>query len=126
MPNCFWAPPTGVPVLKRAYCASIWPLGPTRRGGAACFCVWGYSDYDKQGVADAYKRLEFRPFDQAWLAAMKPKWFDHWIGGGLEPEKKFLDARRSGLRRRGEAGRRFLGDAASQPPLPDQDARRSL
>ena len=56
-------------------------------------CVWGYSDYNKQGVADAYKRLEFRPFDAAWLEGMKPKWFDHWIGGGLEPEKKFLDAR---------------------------------
>ena len=56
-------------------------------------CVWGYSGYDKQGVADAYKRLEFRPFDQAWLDGMKPKWFDHWIGGGLEPRRKFLDAR---------------------------------
>ena len=56
-------------------------------------CVWGYSDYNKQGVADAYKRLEFRPFDTAWLEGMKPKWFDHWIGGGLEPEQKFLDAR---------------------------------
>ena len=56
-------------------------------------CVWGYSDYNRQGVADAYKRLEFRPFDAAWLEGMKPKWFDHWIGGGLEPEKKFLDAR---------------------------------
>jgi hypothetical protein len=56
-------------------------------------CIWGYSDYNRQGVADAYKRLEFRPFDAAWLEGMKPKWFDHWIGGGLEPEKKFLDAR---------------------------------
>ena len=56
-------------------------------------CVWGYDGYNKQGVADAYKRLEFRPFDAVWLADMKPKWFDHWIGGGLAPEKKFLDAR---------------------------------
>ncbi len=56
-------------------------------------CVWGYSDYDKHGVADAYKRLDFRPFDQTWLAGMKPKWFDHWIGGGFRPRQKFLDAR---------------------------------
>ena len=66
------------------------PDGPRR---SRLLCVWGYSDYNKQGVADAYKRLEFRPFDAAWLEGMKPKWFDHWIGGGLEPEKKFLDAR---------------------------------
>ncbi|MBI4325212.1 MAG: hypothetical protein HY674_08100, partial [Chloroflexi bacterium] len=56
-------------------------------------CVWGYRDYDREAVAEAYKRLEFRPFDARWLEEMKPKWFDHWIGGGLEPEKKFLDAR---------------------------------
>ena len=70
-------------------------LPPTGQSAASrLLCVWGYSDYDKQGVADAYHRLEFRPFaDQAWLAAMKPKWFDHWIGGGLEPRKKFLDAK---------------------------------
>ena len=67
---------------------------PGESAASRLLCVWGYSDYDKQGVADAYHRLEFRPFaDQAWLAAMKPKWFDHWIGGGLEPRRKFLDAR---------------------------------
>ena len=57
-------------------------------------CVWGYSDYNRQGVADAQKRLRFRPFaDSAWVEAMKKKWFDHWIGKGLEPEKKFLHVR---------------------------------
>ena len=53
-------------------------------------CVWGYSDYNKQGVADAYERLEFKPFhDMQWVQQMKKKWFHHWIGKGLEPEKKF-------------------------------------
>ena len=70
---------------------SLPPAGPP--AVSRLLCVWGYSDYDKQAVADAFGRLEFRPFDQAWLAAMKPKWFDHWIGGGLEPRQKFLDAR---------------------------------
>ena len=57
-------------------------------------CVWGYTDYDRKAVAEAYERLEYKPFaDPAWVEAMKPKWFEHWIGRGLEPEKKFLAAR---------------------------------
>ena len=57
-------------------------------------CVWGYSDYDRQGVADAHKRLEFRPFpDPQWVEEMKKQWFHHWIGKGLEPQKKFLALR---------------------------------
>ena len=68
------------------------------RGGKAqsarFLCVWGYSGYDKQGVADAMKRLRFRPFpDAQWLERMKGKWFDHWIGKGLEPARKFLHHR---------------------------------
>ena len=86
-------------------------------------CVWGYSDYNKQGVADAYKRLEFRPFDAAWLEGMKPKWFDHWIGGGLEPEKKFLDARE-----RFDAVAKQADDfwARQRRRAADQDARRAV
>lgn len=67
--------------------------GPDAPRRSRLLCVWGYGGYDRQGVAEAFHRLEFRPFDAAWLAEMKPRWFEHWIGGGLEPEKKFLEAR---------------------------------
>ena len=64
---------------------------PTR---SRFICVWGYTDYDRKAVAEAYARLDYKPFaDPAWVEAMKPKWFEHWIGRGLEPEKKFLAAR---------------------------------
>ena len=64
---------------------------PTR---SRLLCVWGYADYDHKAVAEAYERLDYKPFaDPAWVEAMKPKWFEHWIGRGLEPEKKFLAAR---------------------------------
>ena len=67
-------------------------------------CVWGYRGYDEQAVADAYQRLEFLPFaDAAWLAQMKKAWFEHWIGKGLDPEKKFLQVR--------EAPGRFIAEA---------------
>jgi hypothetical protein len=57
-------------------------------------CVWGYKDYDKEAVVAAHKRLEFRPFaDLEWVKQMKKDWFHHWIGKGLEPEKKFLAVR---------------------------------
>jgi hypothetical protein len=70
------------------------PSGDASLGNKCRYlCVWGYSDYNRQGVAEAYQRLEFRPFDFRWVEQMKPKWFDHWIGGGLGPEKKFLEAR---------------------------------
>jgi hypothetical protein len=53
-------------------------------------CVWGYSDYDRDEVANAYKRLWFRPFpSREWADQMQKNWFHHWIGRGLEPEKKF-------------------------------------
>jgi hypothetical protein len=59
-------------------------------------CVWGYRDYDRRGVAEALSRLEGRPFaDGAWAEAMKKKWFHHWIGRGLEFQKKFLAIRSS-------------------------------
>ncbi len=64
---------------------------PTR---ARFLCLSGYRGYNGEGVAAAYHRLEFRPFaDPRWVEQMKPKWFDHWIGQGLEPEKKFLHLR---------------------------------
>jgi len=53
-------------------------------------CVWGYSDYDKDEVKNAYKRLWFRPFpSKEWSDQMQKNWFQHWIGRGLEPEEKF-------------------------------------
>jgi len=55
-------------------------------------CVWGYSDYDKDEVANAYKRLRFRPFpSKEWADQMQKNWFHHWIGRGLEPQKKFFN-----------------------------------
>lgn len=57
-------------------------------------CVWGYEGYDSGGVEDALRRLEDRQFaDGNWLAEMKTKWLHHWIGRGLEPEKKFIHLR---------------------------------
>ena len=57
-------------------------------------CSWGYTDYNRQGVEDAYRRLEGKPFvDTAWVEEMKKQWFHHWIGRGLEAEKKFLEIR---------------------------------
>jgi hypothetical protein len=54
-------------------------------------CIWGYNDYNKKGVKEAYNRLETKPFaDREWLKEMKRKWFHHWIGRALEPEKRFL------------------------------------
>lgn len=56
-------------------------------------CVWGYTDYDHQAVDQALKRLRFRPFPSAqWTTQMQKEWFHHWIGRGLEPEKKFRNA----------------------------------
>jgi hypothetical protein len=53
-------------------------------------CVWGYSDYNKEEVENAFKRLEYRPFaDPEWLEDMKSEWFDHWIGRGLKHDDKF-------------------------------------
>lgn len=63
----------------------------TAPAGDTLICVWGYTDYDRQAVDDAFKRLRFRPFpSQEWAAQMQKKWFHHWIERGLEPEKKFL------------------------------------
>ena len=57
-------------------------------------CVWGYRDFDHQGVQEALARLEGRPFaDTGWLKEMKKRWFQHWIGRGLEVEKKFIEIR---------------------------------
>ena len=53
-------------------------------------CIWGYSDYNRNEVENAYKRLWFRPFpSREWADQMQKNWFQHWIGRGLEPEKKF-------------------------------------
>jgi len=53
-------------------------------------CVWGYSDYNRQTVEQAYQRLRFQPYaDKEWLEQMKAKWFEHWVGRGLDPETKF-------------------------------------
>jgi hypothetical protein len=52
--------------------------------------VWGYTGYDHKSVDDAYARLVGRPFaDAAWLDAMKQRWFEHWVGRGLDYDKKF-------------------------------------
>ena len=57
-------------------------------------CIWGYTDYNRQEVENAFSRLEYKPFvDPVWVEQMKEKWFDNWIGKCLEPEAKFIQAR---------------------------------
>jgi len=59
-------------------------------GNETYVCVWGYSGYDQDEIDAAYSRLRFRPFpSEKWVEQMKTDWFHHWIGRGLEPEKKF-------------------------------------
>lgn len=63
---------------------------PGRTAQSRLVVVWGYSDYDRKSVAEAYARLVGRPFaDQAWLDEMQPKWLDHWVGKGLDYHHKF-------------------------------------
>ena len=58
--------------------------------GAGLLLVWGYSDYDREGVAAAYRRLEGRPFAAPdWVAQMRGRWFEHWVGRCLHPERRF-------------------------------------
>jgi hypothetical protein len=47
--------------------AGLNPAADGQLPSSRLLCVWGYGDYNKQGVAEAYKRLDFRPFDAAWL-----------------------------------------------------------
>ena len=84
---------------------------PGESAASRLLCVWGYSDYDKQGVADAYHRLEFRPFATS-------------LAGGDEAQMvRSLDRRRIGAaaevfrrpatcRRSDQKGPRFLGRPA--------------
>jgi hypothetical protein len=59
-------------------------------------CVWGYTDYNRREVTNAFDRLKYKPFvDDTWTAQMKDKWFDNWIGKCFEPEIKFIEARDS-------------------------------
>lgn len=78
----------GVATGNQLGCAlSLSPNQPLR---SRFVCVWGYADYDRQGVADALERARFRPFaDPAWADRMKTNWFHHWIGKGLDPEARF-------------------------------------
>jgi hypothetical protein len=70
------------------------PSDPAKTVTTRLLCVWGYRDYNRQGVTDAYARLEGKPFaDTVWAEEMKKQWFHHWIGRGLEAEKKFLEVR---------------------------------
>ena len=61
-------------------------LGP----GDGLLLVWGYSDYDRDGVAAAHRRLEARPFAAPdWVTRMRRRWFEHWVGRCLHPERRF-------------------------------------
>ena len=58
--------------------------------------VWGYSDFDHASLESAFQRIRFRPFpDAGWLEKLKARYFEHWIGKGLEPETRFCETRRS-------------------------------
>ena len=62
----------------------------TLRPGDGLLLVWGYSDYDREGVAAAYRRLEERPFAAPdWAAQMRRRWFEHWVGRCRHPERRF-------------------------------------
>ena len=62
----------------------------TLRPGDGLLLVWGYSDYDREGLAAAYRRLEQRPFAApGWVARMRERWFEHWVGRCLHPERRF-------------------------------------
>ena len=62
----------------------------TLRPGAGLLLVWGYSDYDRAGVAAADRRLRERPFAAPeWAARMRERWFEHWVGRCLQPERRF-------------------------------------
>ena len=64
----------------------------TLRPGAGLLLVWGYTDYDRDGVAAAYRRLEERPFAApGWVAQMRGRWFEHWVGRCLHPEQRFRE-----------------------------------
>ena len=57
-------------------------------------CVWGYTDYNRQEVTNAFNRLRYKPFpDQEWVENMKKEWFENWFGMCFEPEVKFIQAR---------------------------------
>ena len=62
----------------------------TLRPGAGLLLVWGYSDYDREGVAAASRRLQERPFAApGWVAQMRRRWFEHWVGRCLNPERRY-------------------------------------
>jgi hypothetical protein len=66
-------------------------INPGKLSTDTLLCVWGYKDYDRAEIDSAFDRLRFRPFpSKEWTDQMKKNWFNHWIGRGLEPEKKFL------------------------------------
>ena len=62
----------------------------TLRPGEGLLLVWGYSDHDREGVAAAYRRLRQRPFASPdWTGRMRDRWFEHWVGRCLHPERRF-------------------------------------
>ena len=62
----------------------------TLRPGEGLLLVWGYTDHDREGVAAAYRRLAQRPFAAPdWTARMRERWFEHWVGRCLHPERRF-------------------------------------
>ncbi len=99
------APPTSVVVSSGAaeedspHCAVIsvpLHLGPDAKSSHHFVLVWGYTDYDRDGLAAAYQRIRFRPFpDPDWVEVMKTRYFQHWIGRGLDPEARFFELRAS-------------------------------
>ena len=77
--------------IQQGVAKRMMELSPGKPGTDTFICVWGYKDYDRVEIDSAYDRLRFRPFpSKEWTGQMKKNWFHHWIGRGLEPEKKFL------------------------------------
>ena len=77
----------------------------TLRPGEGLLLVWGYTDHDREGVAAAYRRLQQRPFaSSVWAARMRDRWFEHWVGRCLHPERRFRQLMERFEEAAGEAG----------------------
>ena len=62
----------------------------TLQPGAGLLLVWGYCDHDRDGVAAADRRFAQRSFAApAWAAQMRDRWFEHWVGRCLHPERRY-------------------------------------
>jgi hypothetical protein len=69
-------------------------------GASSDFLVLsGYKGHNHTGVDQALSRLDLQSdmfVSQTWLAELKTNWFQHWIGGSLQPRSTFDSLRTPG------------------------------